>query len=41
MKLSLVCTATLHVEVRRLANIAGKTALESVYDTTTPQQVLH
>jgi hypothetical protein len=38
MKLSLVCTDTLHVQVRRLANMA---ALESVYDTTTAQQVLH
>jgi hypothetical protein len=32
MKLSLVCTGTLHVQVWRLANMA---ALESVYDTTT------
>ena len=38
MKLSLLCTGTLHVQVRRLANMA---ALESVYDTTTAQQVLH
>lgn len=38
MKLSLLCTGTLHVQVRRLANMA---ALESVYDTTTAQQVLY
>jgi hypothetical protein len=38
MKLSLVCTGTLHVQIRRLANMA---ALESVYDTTTAQQVLY
>jgi hypothetical protein len=38
MKLSLVCTGTLQVQIRRLANMA---ALESVYDTTTAQQVLY
>ena len=38
MKLSLVCTGTLHVQIWRLANMA---ALESVYDTTTAEQVLY
>ena len=41
MKLSLICTGTLHNEVGRLTIIGGKTALESVYDGTTAEQVLH
>src|SRR5690242_9575995 len=41
MKLSLLCTGTLHIKVGRRTPIGGKTALESVYDTTTAQQVLN
>ena len=41
MKLSLVCTRTLRNEVGRLPIVGGKTALESVYDSTTADQVLH
>ena len=41
MNLSLLCTGTLHIKVGRRTTIGGKTALESVYDTTTAQQVLH
>jgi hypothetical protein len=41
MKLSLVCTGTLHVEARRLAIVVHETALESVYDSAAAQQVLH
>ena len=41
MKLSLFCTGTLHSEIGLLAIIAGKTALESVYDSAAAPQVLH
>jgi hypothetical protein len=41
MKLSLVCTSTLHIEAGRLAIFYGETALESVYDSATAEQVLH
>jgi hypothetical protein len=41
MKLSLVCTSTLHIEAGRLAIFCGEAALESVYDSATAEQVLH
>jgi hypothetical protein len=40
MKLSLVCTGTLHIEAGRLP-FFPETALESVYDDATAEQVLH
>jgi hypothetical protein len=41
MKLSLVCTGTLHNEVGRLAIMTGQTALERVDDRAATEQVLH
>jgi hypothetical protein len=40
MKLSRICMRTLHVQAGRLAIVSGETALESVYDSATAEQVL-
>jgi len=41
MKLSWIGMRTLQVQAGRRVMISGKTALESVYDSATAEQVLH